>query len=112
MKIEGAWKVEMLGPYGWEYISTAFMQGGRYLGGGVDHHSIGSYSETDGTLKVRARVTQHGTLRTVFGETKKKMDLRMEGVFDKDDTILGKAYPSGKKKLDVKFRLTRLGDID
>jgi len=112
MNIEGAWQVEMLGPYGWESISTAFMQGGRYLASGVNHYSIGSYSETDGVLEVRTRITQHGQSRTIFGEAKKKLDLHIEGAIDKDGTILGKACPSGRPNFEVKFRMTRLGDID
>ena len=40
MNIEGAWKVEMLGPYGWEKVSTAFLQGGRYLAAGADFGAI------------------------------------------------------------------------
>ena len=63
MNIEGAWKVEMLGPYGWEKVSTAFLQGGRYLAAGADHHSVGSYEDADDTLKVNVRVMQHGESR-------------------------------------------------
>ena len=40
------------------------------------------------------------------------MDLRMTGEIGQDDTILGKVYPSDNDEFDVKFRLTRLGDID
>lgn len=112
MNVEGVWKVEMLGPYGWETISTAFMQGGRYLGAGIEHYSIGSYNETEGTLAVHTLTTQHGKTRTVFGETSKEIDLRIECVLEGRDTIQGKAFPAGKTQFDVKVRLTRLGDLD
>jgi hypothetical protein len=112
MNIEGAWKVEMLGPYGWEKVSTAFLQGGRYLAAGADHHSVGSYEDADDTLKVNVRVMQHGESRTIFGETKPMMDLRMVGEIGQGDSVLGKVYPSDNDEFDVRFRMTRLGDID
>ena len=43
MSVEGVWKIEMLGPYGWEAVSTAFVENGRYLGASQDHYTIGHY---------------------------------------------------------------------
>lgn len=111
MKLEGTWKVEMLGPYGWENIAIAFMQDGRFLAGNTEHYSIGSYDEMDGMLNARLHVTQLGESRTIFGEAKKEMDLKMAGEVENDNVITGKIFPSDNEGLDVKFRLFRLGDI-
>ena len=43
MSMNGIWKVEMLGPYGWESMSTAFLEDGRYLSSSQDHYAVGKY---------------------------------------------------------------------
>jgi hypothetical protein len=111
MDIEGVWKVEILGPYEWEQLSTAFLQKGQYLGASAHHHSVGSYEENDGAFAVRIRLTQHGTPRTVFGETSEVMDLQMQGSVEGDGVIRGKANPVNNEAIDVKIRMTRLDDI-
>lgn len=112
MSVEGVWTVEMLSPYGWEQVATAFLQNGRYLGASADHYSIGSYMEDGETLKVEARITQHGKMRTVFGSKKKHVDSNIEGKIEKTDKIVGTASSSGGKNFDVRVRLTRLGGLD
>jgi len=112
MSVEGIWKVEMLSPYGWEQVATAFLRKGRYHAASADHYSIGSYKEGSGALKVEARITQHGKIRTVFGSKKKHVDIQLEGRIKKADEIVGTARPSGGEKFDVSMRLTRLGSLD
>ena len=67
MSVEGVWKVEMRGPHGWDPIATAFLSKGRYLAASADHYTIGSYKDGGGALKIKARTTQHGKVRTLFG---------------------------------------------
>ena len=43
MSVEGVWKVEVMGPHGWERIATALLKDGRYFGASADHYSTGSY---------------------------------------------------------------------
>lgn len=112
MSVEGVWKVEMLGPYGWDQIATAFLLNGRYLAASADHYSIGSYKEAAGTLKVKARITQHGKIRTLFGGKKKHLDLKMEGRIEDADQIVGAAKHPGGENCPLNFRLTRLGEAD
>lgn len=111
MSIEGVWKVEILGPYAWEELSTAFLKNGLYLAASAHHHSVGSYEETDGTVEVRVRLTQHGTPRTVFGETSKVIDLLMKGTIEGEGVIRGMAHPANNDAMDVKIRMDRLDDI-
>lgn len=112
MSIKGVWKVEMLGPYGWEYLSTAFFLNGRYFAAGADHHSIGSYTLSDGILKVNMCLTQHGKLRTVFGSKKTQVDICVEGKIKKPGKISAIAHPCENTKFSVKTRLSRLDNMD
>ena len=96
MSVEGVWKVEMLGPYGWDQIATAFLLNGRYLAASADHYSIGSYKEAAETLNVKARTTQHGKIRTLFGGKEEHLDPNMEARIEDADQIVGEAkHPGG-----------------
>ena len=108
MSVEGVWKVEMLGPYGWETISTAFLKDGRYLAAGADHYTSGSYKEKDDTFKVKALLTQHGKARTIFGGKKKHVDLCVEGRIKKSGKISAVAHPCDDAKFTVRLRLIQL----
>lgn len=112
MSVEGVWKVEMLGPYGWEIISTAILREGHFFAASAEHHSLGSY-ETDGAdLVVKARVTQDGKVQTIFGETKKHVDMRIEAKQKKSGKIVGFAHPADNQDFDIKMRMTRLQKLD
>jgi hypothetical protein len=112
MSVEGIWKVEMMGPYGWEKVSTALLKDGRFFGASVDHYSTGSYEFADNILTADLHLNQHGKVRAVYGTKKREMDTRLEGKLKKEGKIVGKSLAAGKKQFEVKIRLTRLGDID
>jgi len=111
MSVEGVWKVEMLGPDGWEQLATAFLWKGRYHAASADHYSIGSYKEGGGILKVEARITQHGKVRTAFGSKQEHVDVLIEARIKEADKIVGTARPSGGGEFDVEMCLTRLGGL-
>ena len=71
MSLDGIWVFEIAGIYGWERISTAFLEKGRYLGGGAIMFSRGTYVLDGKQIKFMLDVTQHGDKRTVFGEKRK-----------------------------------------
>jgi hypothetical protein len=110
--VEGVYRVEMLGPYGWELFSTSFVQDGHYRGASKDHYSLGTY-EVDGenfTMKLAA--TLHGESRTMFGMKRAEgLKLEFEGTIKKS-VILGRVNPIGKKAHTVTFRFTRLSDLN
>ena len=54
MSVEGVWKIEILGPYGWEAVSTAFVENNRYLGASQDHYTVGHYEVEGNTIQVIA----------------------------------------------------------
>ena len=112
MSVEGAWKVEVLGPHGWERISTALLKDGLYFAASTDFYSAGSYEVVDDSITWDARVNQYGKVRTVYGSNKRKINVRFEGKLKKEDKIVGRVQATDSKKFDLKTRLIRLGDID
>ena len=112
MSIEGVWKVEMGGAYGWQQLGTAFLHDGRYLGASADHYTIGSYESDGDTIKMILHVIQYGKVRTIFGRKKKKFDVQAELKRKKSGKIVGVGRPCHEHKFDVKMRLTPLDKLD
>jgi len=110
MSAEGVWKVEMLGPYGWETMSTAFLENGTYRAGSAAHYATGTYTVEDGTLTVDATIVMHrGVSRTLFGQEGGRHQVRFEGNLS-DDVASGLAT-DGQGQFMIKFKATRLGDL-
>ena len=112
MNVEGIWKVEAMGPYGWEKVATAFLRSGRYLAASTDHYSTGAYESGGEMFSADLHIHQYGKIRAVFGSKKRHLHTRFEGKMKKEDKIVGKSHAIGSKKFEVKMRLTRLGDLD
>ena len=110
MSMNGIWKVEMLGPYGWESMSTAFLEDGRYLSSSQDHYAVGKYKLKGKQIKVTAEMHSHGKVRTMFGTRNPLMMLSFEGAVS-GDQISGQAE-NKKEKYSISFRATRLADLD
>ena len=109
MSVNGIWKIEMLGPYGWESVSTAFLEDGRYLGSSQDHYSVGSYVVTGSQVKMTAATHSHGQVRTMFGAREPQMELSFDGEIS-GDHISGQAEDKAEK-YSITFRATRLADL-
>ena len=112
MSIDGVWKAEWKGPYGWEKVGTVFLQNGSYLGASTDHFSTGSYTVDGDVVTADIQVTQYGKVRSVYGVKKRQLNQRVEAKIKEEGKIVGKSNASEGKKYDVKVRLTRLGDLD
>ena len=110
MSVDGIWKIEMLGPYGWETVSTAFLERGRYHAASQDHYAIGKYKVDGNQIQVQATTESHGKLRTMFGAQAPSVDLSFSGEID-GDQINGQAEDK-KAKYSVTFRAVRLADLD
>ncbi len=106
MSEQGIWKVEMLGPYGWEPMSTAFMQGSVYRTGGTQHYSTGTYERDGDKLRVMATTVVHKGSRTLFGQTGPAHEMRFERDL-KGDTVAGVASDEEGRFL-LRFRATKL----
>ena len=109
MSLNGVWKLEMLGPYGWEAVSTGFMENGTYRGGARNHYSLGEYTVSGDKISLAVRYVTHGKARTMFGKKAKSLDLEIEGDI-KDNQIYGRAREKGSD-FPVTFRATRLADL-
>lgn len=112
MSFEGVWRVEILGAYGWQTIGTAFLLEGQYLAAGADHHTVGSFKEDGDRIDVDLNVTQHGKTQTIFGETKKHINARIEGKLKEPGEITGTLHPPTNRDYDLKLRMTRIEGLD
>jgi len=115
--VEGVWRVQMLGPYGWETIAMAFMQDGRYRAASTDHFTIGSYEVNGDEFTADLWATQPGKVRSIYGSKKKRVHVSIEGRIKagrakKADKITGSSLPSVGKNFDVRVRLIRLDNLD
>jgi hypothetical protein len=109
MDMNGIWKVEMLGPYGWEPIATAFLEDGEYRSASENHYSVGRYKVSGKRIEISASAVQHGKARTVFGNKKKEMALKYEGEI-KGNKITGHVREN-KGPHQIAFQTTRLADL-
>jgi hypothetical protein len=109
VSVDGIWKVEMLGPYGWESISTAFLENGRYLASSQDHYAVGRYAVDGNHVKMTTTTHSHGQMRTMFGVEDPQVELSFEGEIN-GDHISGQAEDR-QGKYSVTFRATRLADL-
>ena len=109
MSVNGIWKIEMLGPYGWESVSTAFLEDGRYQASSQDHYAVGSYVLTGSQVKLTVTTYSHGQVRTMFGAREPQMDLSFDGEIS-GDQMNGQAEDK-TGKYSITFRATRLADL-
>ena len=109
MSVNGIWKIEMLGPYGWDAISTAFMEDGRYLSASQDHYTIGRYQLDEKQIKMTVTNYPHRPDRAMFGVPGVQSGLIFDGQFS-DDQISGQAEDT-QAKYSITFRATRLADL-
>ncbi len=107
--MNGICKVEMLGPYGWEPVATAFLEDGIYRAASENHYTVGSYEVSGNRIEISAVAVRHGKARVVFGEKKREINLILEGEI-KGDEIRGQARDD-KGSYQVSFRITRLSDL-
>ena len=106
MGAEGIWKVEVLASYGWESVSTAFLENGRYLGASQDHYVIGRYEVDGDRIRVEGVSNAHGDALNLFGVTDKQLAMTFNGVID-GDQVDGEAEDD-EGRFTVTFRARRL----
>lgn len=109
MSVNGIWRAEIFGPYGWEPMATVFLEDGIYKAGGRNHYEVGDYQVSDNHLKASLKYITHGEARTLFGKQAKEMNLKIEGDLDKNQ-VKGYIMEDGGS-LQVVFRATRLADL-
>jgi hypothetical protein len=112
MSLDGVWVLEVAGVYGWERVSSVFLEKGRYLGGGAFFFSQGSYVGKGDNVKFSLNVTRHGRERTIFGEKRKKFSTVIKAKAGKD-IINGYACLKGAHSSTAKYpvRLLRQTEL-
>lgn len=109
MSVEGVWKIEVLASYGWESVSTAFLENGRYLGASQDHYAIGQYGVDGNQVRVEGVSHAHGSALNLFGVTDKQLEMTFIGEIE-GDQINGQAEDA-QGRYSITFRATRLADL-
>lgn len=109
MSVNGIWQIELLGAYGWEAVSMAFLEDGIYKAASHDHYSIGHYEVSESKIMVTAHHVSYSQTRTLFGAKNKEINVSFEGEV-KGDQITGQATDDRAKFLTT-FRATRLAGL-
>jgi len=111
MSINGIWSTEICGAYGWEPISTVFLENGHYIGGGRNHYSSGHYEEkANGSVVFKIDYNQFGQKRPLFGQKSEKLSLVIKARRD-GDVILGAATTPKKPELGITVRFKKRGKL-
>jgi hypothetical protein len=109
--IDGIYKVEMLGPYGWERFSTAFMKNGEFRSASSEHFTAGNYAFADGDFEMEGNLTQYVDYRPLFGrKAVNGLPIRFIGRVD-SDVIDGEARvvdDTDGRRFSLRFRLKRM----
>lgn len=106
--IEGIYKVEMLGPYGWERFSTAFIKNGEFASASAEHFTDGNYRLEDGGFQMMGNLTQYVDHRPLFGRKDiKGLPIKFIGRVD-DGVIDGEARVADGGRESLRFRMQRM----
>ena len=109
MSLDGVWKIEMLGLYGWEAWATAFMVSGQYRAGSADHYATGSYEQLDDSVVITAETVVYDQSRPMFGKRGSEYQVRFEGRLT-EDGIDGHATETDGSVL-TRFRASKVADL-
>ena len=113
MSLNGVWVLEVASVYGWERISTAFLENGRYLGGNANFFSQGSYSSKGKNVDISLNITRHSGNLTVFGEKQEQFSVEFSGKKKKNNMIKGHIRLKNAHSSVASYptRFVRLADI-
>ncbi|MCP3849016.1 MAG: hypothetical protein GY694_02085 [Gammaproteobacteria bacterium] len=113
MSLNGVWALEVAGVYGWERVSTAFLEKGRYLGGNANFFSQGSYTSKGKNIHMSLDVVRHGARIIIFGEKQKQFTVEFVGK-KKNNIIKGYISLKGAHSSIARYptQFIKLADID
>lgn len=106
--VDGIYRVDLLGPYGWERFSTAFIRGGEFRSASAEHFTAGRYEVEDNGFQMEGNLTQYVGHRPLFG--RKNIDalpIRFIGRID-DGVIDGEAQVTDGSRNSLRFRMNRM----
>ena len=106
--IEGVYKVELLGPYGWENFSTAFIHNGAFRSASADHFTAGRYEVDGENFTMAGNLTQFIEHRPLFGEKEARgLPINFRGRIG-EGIIDGEAVADGGREYSHRFRFNKL----
>lgn len=113
MSLDGIWVLEIAGVFGWERVSTVFLEKGRYLGGGSIFFTQGRYSTKKNKVEFNLQVTRHNSKdkTVVYGEVRKQFDTKVKAEI-KQDKIVGTMRLVGAKSTAAKYHVRFLRKSD
>ncbi|MFT5114538.1 MAG: hypothetical protein ACI8P9_003876 [Parasphingorhabdus sp.] len=103
--IDGIYKVDILGPFGWEDFSTAFINAGDFRSASAEHFTAGTYEVEDCGFEMEGNLTQHVENRSLFGRKDiRGLPIKFRGRIE-DDVIDGEARVPDESRDSIRFRL-------
>jgi len=110
--IDGVYKVDLLGPFGWESFSTAFINEGAFRSASAHHFTSGTYEVEDGGFEMKGNLTQYVDDRPLFGRNDiNGLPIRFNGSIH-DEVIDGEARIADGSRPSLRFRLNRLSSLN
>lgn len=110
MSIEGLWKTEICGPFGWETVGVLVLNDGVAAGGNNNHCSLGVYKERDESVQIELAVDFYGTPRSISGVRERNIEVSISGKRE-SDLIEAQAHREGDVKHIVECRLRKRSDL-
>lgn len=110
MTIEGVWTAEARGAYGLEDRGIFFLQDGRTLGGDNRMYCSGPYRVTGNEFEADWQIKYLGRPRTLFGEAKEEITLKVSGTVE-NDMIDAKLTRPDRPGYSLRYRLKKRLDL-
>ena len=110
MTVDGVWTGEAYGSFGWENRGIFFLQDGKTTGGDNRMFCSGTYRVKGKKFSASWKVKYFGPPRTVFGEAKEEITLKVKGKID-GDVIKAELSRPDKPKYSLHYRLTKRLDL-
>lgn len=107
MRVNGIWRVEMLGIDGWEAAGAEFFENGRYLRASTHSYTVGQYELDGDQVVITATSTRFGGTRVVYGKGSGEVQLRVRGKVE-DDAITAESTDGTHV---TRFQATRVAEM-
>ena len=106
--IDGIYRVDLLGPYGWERFSTAFIQDGEFRSASAEHFTAGRYKIDKTGFRMEGNLTQYVENRPLFGRKNVRgLPIKFVGRID-HGVIDGEARVTDGSRNSLRFRMNRM----
>ena len=110
MSVDGLWTTEMYGLHGWENTGVLVLKIGQAIGGGRNHYSVGTYSQSGDDISISIDIIYHGTPRTLFGSSDSTLSLQLNGRHT-EELIEGAIFRRENPKQTLSVRMTKRAGI-